>query len=606
MDAPSGIHRPTPLYPPGKTNGFVFSSDVFSYAVVETALSYIPKAMQPTIPDKCNFYSQDSQDTIVPKILQAAARTGTMATLELYRNNSGLFNQTVCAEAAGGGHLHTLQWLRDHGGVWDLKTCEQAAKGGHKEILNWLLGTDAPFNWSLVCRNAALRGHFGIVFWAVKDYKVPVEEMWYKIAANLGLVEALSHLWPLTEKKPNELHVCALSWGHVHVLAWLKQQNYPMNWEDCVLDCYNPSAVFQQWETIQEALEKRSVLSKIFCFQLGKHKPEPLHDWIIKGKFPLDNEYCQGLAEKGALEQLKIALAPRLNHTTKAFRCLLITAAARGGHIALLHWFSTLRWRIQDWEQSEIFGFINAALTVQPKAMSLLQWAFKHGLGSEYSFFVALSAAGRGQIEPLAWVCKTHKPTLDDQVTESAAFGGHWEVLKWLRERNCPWGEKTAQHLAYDHFPALVWAIKNGCHWGTLKTAHLIEKGHFATSCWATMNGCPKGNEIKLRELLKIGSLPILQMLYCQGTPSDFTQIARTALSVNQLDIARWAIQAGGTLTSKEIQHCNPHWVAKYFPPEESLQNQHGIAVTVEAEAALNRLSVGLSNELGAGKGAHE
>jgi len=46
----------------------------------------------------------------------------------------------------------------------------------------------------------------------------------------------------------------------------------------------------------------------------------------------------------------------------------------------------------------------------------------------------------------------------------AAAEGGHFELLKWLREMGCPWDYRTcAEAAAKGHFEMLKWAIENGC-----------------------------------------------------------------------------------------------------------------------------------------------
>ena len=64
--------------------------------------------------------------------------------------------------------------------------------------------------------------------------------------------------------------------------------------------------------------------------------------------------------------------------------------------------------------------------------------------------------------------------------------GGHLEVLKYLHENGCPWGEYTCRSAAEGgHLEVLKYAHENGCPWdeGTCMFAHprcrpyLIEHG---------------------------------------------------------------------------------------------------------------------------------
>ena len=48
------------------------------------------------------------------------------------------------------------------------------------------------------------------------------------------------------------------------------------------------------------------------------------------------------------------------------------------------------------------------------------------------------------------------------------------EVLKWARERSCPWDETTCEYAAdNDELGVLRWAIEHGCPGGE-RYAHLL------------------------------------------------------------------------------------------------------------------------------------
>ena len=46
-----------------------------------------------------------------------------------------------------------------------------------------------------------------------------------------------------------------------------------------------------------------------------------------------------------------------------------------------------------------------------------------------------------------------------------AAFGGHLEVLKWLRMQDCPWDGRCALAAQGGHLEVLQWAREQGCPW---------------------------------------------------------------------------------------------------------------------------------------------
>ena len=86
-------------------------------------------------------------------------------------------------------------------------------------------------------------------------------------------------------------------------------------------------------------------------------------------------------------------------------------------------------------------------------------------------------AANHGHLDTLrCW--KREKPyRLDEpQICEGAAAGGHLEVLKWLRENECPWNYTCRDAALGGHLEVLKWARENGCPWNERKCTIAAEK----------------------------------------------------------------------------------------------------------------------------------
>jgi hypothetical protein len=57
-------------------------------------------------------------------------------------------------------------------------------------------------------------------------------------------------------------------------------------------------------------------------------------------------------------------------------------------------------------------------------------------------------------------------------------MGGHLEVLKWARAKDCPWDEKTCAYAAKGgHLEVVKWARENGCPWSLLTCAAAAHVG---------------------------------------------------------------------------------------------------------------------------------
>ena len=65
-------------------------------------------------------------------------------------------------------------------------------------------------------------------------------------------------------------------------------------------------------------------------------------------------------------------------------------------------------------------------------------------------------------------------------------------MLKWLREKGCPWGAKTCTCAAVEgHLEVLKWLRENGCRWNERVCRAAAEHGQLAVLKWAREQGCP-------------------------------------------------------------------------------------------------------------------
>ena len=81
-----------------------------------------------------------------------------------------------------------------------------------------------------------------------------------------------------------------------------------------------------------------------------------------------------------------------------------------------------------------------------------------------------------------------------DYTCRKAARGGHLEVLKWLREKGCPWDAWACTEAArYDHLAVLKWLRSQDppCPWDESACSEAAWGGHLDVLKWLRENGCP-------------------------------------------------------------------------------------------------------------------
>lgn len=78
----------------------------------------------------------------------------------------------------------------------------------------------------------------------------------------------------------------------------------------------------------------------------------------------------------------------------------------------------------------------------------------------EYADFYA----GQGSIDGLKWCVEIEEYVFFSNTLVFAVSRNHRQVIKWLREHGCPWGERAMSLARYYNYDNLVkWLKEEGC-----------------------------------------------------------------------------------------------------------------------------------------------
>ena len=113
-----------------------------------------------------------------------------------------------------------------------------------------------------------------------------------------------------------------------------------------------------------------------------------------------------------------------------------------------------------------------------------------------------------------------------------AAFGGHLEVMKWLRAKGCPWGTWASSRAAKGgHLVVLQWmrAQDPPCPWNSDVCYYAASKGHLEVLRWARSQGCPWDGRAP-RDAAGGGHLEVLVWLIKEGCPCSKRKCRKAAL----------------------------------------------------------------------------
>ncbi|WZN61835.1 ankyrin repeat protein [Chloropicon roscoffensis] len=140
-------------------------------------------------------------------------------------------------------------------------------------------------------------------------------------------------------------------------------------------------------------------------------------------------------------------------------------------------------------------------------------------------------AAYGGHLEVIKWLRAKGCPW-DVETSFMAAYGGHLELVKWLRAKGCPWNEKTSSNAAHGgHLEVLQWlrAQDPPCPWDDDVCYYAAGNGHLDVLRWARRQGCPWDTQAPCAAA-KNGHLKVLKWLIKEGCPYDKSWCRRYAV----------------------------------------------------------------------------
>lgn len=105
-------------------------------------------------------------------------------------------------------------------------------------------------------------------------------------------------------------------------------------------------------------------------------------------------------------------------------------------------------------------------------------------------------AAAKGKLNVLKWLREKGCPW-DSETCTAAASAKNFEILKYARENGCEWNSFTCSGAATSgSLEILKWLREQKCPWDSITTAHAQIEGNLEILRWAVENGCPMKNQV--------------------------------------------------------------------------------------------------------------
>ena len=131
-------------------------------------------------------------------------------------------------------------------------------------------------------------------------------------------------------------------------------------------------------------------------------------------------------------------------------------------------------------------------LAIRANNLDNVKWIFHCG-GDELTDMHYEEALEFGTLSIMKWLREKECPWRS-WTFSCAAMHGDLNKMKWLKANDCPWGEHTfAQASGLGDLNNMKWLKENGCPWDeeTFEDAALFE--HIEVLDWLFLNNCPWG-----------------------------------------------------------------------------------------------------------------
>ena len=188
--------------------------------------------------------------------------------------------------------------------------------------------------------------------------------------------------------------------------------------------------------------------------------------------------------------------------------------------------------------------------------MATIKWL--RSKGQLFDQHCVADAAGRGNLEAIKEMRRSKAPGTGESVwarwncgaVAAAAEGGHVEVLQWLRQNGCPWGnsasDSTCYHAAWGgHLDVLKWARSQDppCPWNMTVCSVAAQGGHLDILKWARSQDPPCPWNMAVCSMAADGGhLEVLKWARSQDPPCPWDErTCADAARGGHLEVLKWA-----------------------------------------------------------------
>lgn len=249
---------------------------------------------------------------------------------------------------------------------------------------------------------------------------------------------------------------------------------------------------------------------------------------IIRGCCINPDAVCAQAADDNYFEVLKWTFAMRYPMFINMGRVVA------HGNIEMLEWIHD---NDVEWDRLSVCEMYRSAAAAD--RLDVIKWIHSHGYVE--NIYIAFNAAKHGQQHVLEWLSEFVK--FNEYVFMNAAQGCHFEIMKWLYNRGCPYDGTAVEWVAYHgDLDAIKWLHNIGC---PMETAYYYAacEGKLEILKWLRDNGynVPVGCDLSQRAAFG-GQIHVLEWLLEINYP-----ISRRgyydAVQGGNIDVFKWLLE---------------------------------------------------------------
>lgn len=215
------------------------------------------------------------------------------------------------------------------------------------------------------------------------------------------------------------------------------------------------------------------------------------------------------------------------------------------GSIRVLEWIE--RTWIPGEDDGSFFHERLCATAARHGDLTVLRWLRERKC--PWDATTCVEAARKGRIVALRWARENGCPW-GEKVFEEAAAASKREVLEWLYNQSspCPWDSRSCQRAAQNgDLETLRWLRRRECPWDGNVLYEAARANHEQLLAWAAKNGCPRDERLKsgILEFIGDGDVTILERLYRHDCCPLTVEVCKFAARSNRGHIVQWARERG-------------------------------------------------------------